>query len=313
MLSYNVKILIFTFIVFLLFILSVVWWIQYKILFFPSQKFNWYPSFPYRQIFLNMDSKPVANLDPVEKFNPTSEVISVWYFNFSNNENSKTILFCHGNNGNISQRKYVIDLCHFLSVNLFLFDYRGYGNSTGIPSPDSICQDGLIAYTYLNSFCSSENIYVWGESLGGASAVHIASKKPCKRLICMSTFSSLDDIVINKSIPRWISVPSSLVIKTVCNNLSNRKKITKVKCPIVILHSETDEIIPYQCSQILYQSISHSNKIFLTIKGDHSAPEITRNQLLELINFCDFNSNFKETSHFIESWLSMLKSNVFNN
>ena len=216
-------------------------------------------------------------------------------------------------NANISYRKYVIDLCNFLSVNLFLFDYRGYGKSTGIPSPGSICADGMIAYNYLRTFCSPQNIYLWGESLGGAAAVHIASQAVCARLICMCTFSSLDDIVVTKqSVQRWIGIALSTVVKTICDVLPSSTKISGVTCPIVVIHSIDDEIIPFECVLKLYSSISHDDKLFLKIRGEHSSPEITQEQMFDLVRFCGFSQNVRKSQNgFLEDWLDKLKNNVF--
>ena len=322
MMSYNAKILLLTCVLFFLIVISIIWWFEYKILFFPSQDLNWYPEVPFKQIFLNVNAEPIHDTEDSKpnKSLPNSifeslfpkDKISAWYFNFSGKENDKTILFCHGNNANISYQKYVIDLCSYLSCNLFLFDYRGYGQSTGIPSPSSICADGLVAYNYLSSFCSPEHIYVWGESLGGAAAVHIASTQQCARLICMCTFSSLDDIVISKQcVQRWIAIALSLVVRTICDVLPNSSKISAVKCPIVVIHSTDDEIIPHACAKKLYSSIQHNQKLFLSIRGEHSSPEITQEQMLELVRFCGLDSRVPHKSEFLEEWLIKLKSNVF--
>ena len=347
--SYNAKILLLTCVLFFLIIISLIWWFEYKILFFPSQDINWFPQIPFKQIFLGLDSKPIgvyeskemlpqvsdgssefvassmssepntswtripANVLEKLKLKPIQDKISVWYFNFSGKEDDKTILFCHGNNANISYRKYVIDLCNFLSVNLFLFDYRGYGKSTGIPSPGSICADGMIAYNYLRTFCSPQNIYLWGESLGGAAAVHIASQAVCARLIYMCTFSSLDDIVVTKqSVQRWIGIALSTVVKTICDVLPSSTKISGVTCPIVVIHSTDDEIIPFECALKLYSSISHDDKLFLKIRGEHSSPEITQEQMFDLVRFCGFSQNVRKSQNgFLEDWLDKLKNNVF--
>lgn len=322
MVSYNAKILLLTCVLFFLIIISLIWWFEYKILFFPSQDVSWFPEVPFKQIFLGVNSEPQAIYDSHQNENPKKtrflgfgmpeDQISAWYFNFSGKEDDKTILFCHGNNANISYRKYVIDLCNFLSVNLFLFDYRGYGQSSGIPSPSSICADGLISYNYLRTFCSPENIYVWGESLGGAAAVHIASQNVCARLICMCTFSSLDDIVISKqSVQRWIGIALSMVVRTICDVLPNSQKISKVTCPTIVIHSTDDEVIPHACAEKLYSSIMHDDKLFLTIKGEHSSPEITQEQMFELVRFCGLDTQIPEKSEFLDEWLLKLKSNVF--
>jgi len=65
-----------------------------------------------------------------------------------------------------------------------------------------------------------------------------------------------------------------------------RNYIKKVKCPTVIMHSEEDDIIPYRCAKILYESVPHDNKKFIDIKGYHSSPIIKTHEIYELFNFC---------------------------
>lgn len=314
--NYNTVSLILAIIFFLLIILSTIWWFQYKILFFPVQKLKWYPNFPFEQNILDITGKSVfkgVTNDPLTPnfTNSYPNTIHLWYFNFSGNTQNTTVLFCHGNNGNISYRSYIIDICKYLSLNVILFDYRGYGKSNGIPTQDTICQDGLAVYTYLSQFCPPENIIIWGESLGGAVAVDIASKRVCSHLICMCTFSSLDDIITNKNHPRWLTLPTSTLIKYLCNTLPNSKRIQNVKCPTVVMHSKNDEIIPYSCAKRLFDSISHVNKLFLKISGTHSSPDISLLQFFSMLRFCNIPLPINKDLTYINSWLDELKSSPF--
>lgn len=249
-----ILVLIFTYQIFLL--------LEEKILFVPIREHIWSPpESSYRELFFSQ--------------------LHAWYFQQASRP--PVVLFCHGNTGNISHRKYVIDLCHAINLSLFIFDYRGYGKSQGRATIDSICHDGEVAYNYLREMGYQPNeIIIWGESLGGLIATHVAAKYPCSRLLLMATFADLSSLARDNS---------SLIGKMVYPFLllqgdSNIDKIKHVSAPILIIHSEEDEIIPYQHGQRLYQAITHSWKAFLTIKGCHASPQLTSDVIEDVMRFC---------------------------
>lgn len=299
-----------TIILFILILVSLIKWFQQSVLFFPTKSIIWTPSFTYQQLYLDLNStnhpKP-----------PAEPYISAWYIPSSNPEQKKTVLFCHGNSGNISHRSYIIDLCQTLGLNLLVFDYRGYGESPGRPSIDSICQDGLIVYKYLINQCTQDNIIIWGESLGGAIATYIASIYTPNCLILMCTFSSLDDVIKYQDITKFIAHLLSLTIQYLGSNLPNKLKIKYVKCPIAVIHSTEDEVIPYSCAKILYNSIPHNNKIFIKIQGSHSNPQINNDHLSKLLCFCHINidpdTNLSNWVSNLSTCLRQQKDNILNN
>jgi pimeloyl-ACP methyl ester carboxylesterase len=255
------------------FFLVIIYGLLYGVLFYPLQEHIWTPTIPHRNLMINGN-------------------ISAWHFD--NFPNHKTVLFCHGNAGNISHRDYVIEMCYRQKLNLLLFDYRGFGKSKGIPSQQNVCQDGETAYRYLRGLLSSDSlqkklspddIIIWGESLGGAVATYIASKNPCAALILMCTFSSIDDIIKDQQTSLILRVMSS-VLPWVTNIMSSKSLIKDVKCPIVVVHSKTDEVIPYSNAKRLYESIPHKCKRFITIAGGHSTPVISQKELEEMFRFC---------------------------
>jgi pimeloyl-ACP methyl ester carboxylesterase len=281
----------------LLGVLFTSWWIETKVLFNPSRDIIWIPS---RNDY-NYDNVFVDNTEGTMGVR-----INLWHFKF--NPNNPVVLFCHGNSGNISNRGYIIDFCKQYRLNLVLFDYRGYGLSSGHrPSIQSILDDGITAYQYTSQYYSPENIIVWGESLGGSVAIYIASRCKCRSLLLMSTFSSLDDIVrYDPDFPWWLSGPLSVLIKNILGNLPSKEYIKNVKCPVVIIHSPKDDVIPYRCGKILYQSIPHDNKLFLDIDGKHSGPIISYDVLCNLFKYCNLNVD-EELRGYTEVWLNNLQ------
>jgi len=238
-----------------------------EFVFNPKKKFIYYPELKHRDIMID-------------------DRLSAWYFD--NYPNRKTILFCHGNYGNISYSDFLVDICHKNRINLLIFDYSGYGKSPGYPTQRQICEDGEKAYQYLRQTLSPEDIIIWGMSLGGAVATHIASRHPCSHLILMSTFSSLDGIILDSKINPWLNFYAR-VVAYIIDTLPSHQKIEKVKCPIIIMHSPDDELIPISNGYRLYEKVSHQAKKFITIGGKHASPIITSKNMKDMFKQCCLN------------------------
>ena len=203
--------------------------------------------------------------------------IHSWYFINNSSESATVLLFCHGNTGNISERDYIIKVCKQYNINLFLFDYPGYGLSCGEPNQQNICQAGESAYFHLRKHYLAENIICWGESLGGAVSTWIASRYKCKALVLFSTFSSLAELVRS---------PFNDIVETFFDCLPIKDWISNVTCPIAIIHSKEDTKINYKCAQFNYDRIScTTTKQFFEICGDHATPIIDVSQVDELFEF----------------------------
>lgn len=177
--------------------------------------------------------------------------------------NKKTVLFFHGNAGNISHRLEKIVFWHNLGFNLFIFDYRGYGKSQGKPEEIGLYEDARAAYDYLleQKKLSEKEIVLFGESLGGAVAIDLATRINASSLIAESTFSSAADMA--KLIYPY--VPSS-VIKSRFDSVS---KVKNIKMPKLFMHSLNDEIVPFKFGKKLFEAASEP-KDFLEIRGGHN-------------------------------------------
>ncbi|MCM8782094.1 MAG: alpha/beta hydrolase [Candidatus Omnitrophica bacterium] len=179
------------------------------------------------------------------------------------NDSAAYLLFCHGNAGNISHRLEMIDIFIKIGLNVFIFDYRGYGRSQGIPSEGGIYQDVRAAYNYLISKGINEkNIVVFGESLGGAAAVDLAKDLERGALITEGLFTS----VPNMAGEIYPCLPIKFVISSRYDNIS---KIKNIKIPKLIIHSKDDEIIPYHHGERLFKS-AKPPKDFFQLRGGHT-------------------------------------------
>ena len=174
------------------------------------------------------------------------------------------ILLCHGNFGNVSTRIDIIKDLQTLGYNVFIFDYRGFGRSNGVPNEKGLYSDVIGAYNYLKERgFSDKNIVVFGRSLGGAVAILLCSLiQDFKGVIIDSTFQSLPILgydILGYSLPGFL----------ISNRFESIKKIKNIKIPKLIIHSEDDDLIPFHHGEKLYEEAIEP-KSFLKIRGLHN-------------------------------------------
>lgn len=181
------------------------------------------------------------------------------------NRERGTVLFCHGNAGNISHRLDSFKIFNGLNLNVFIFDYRGYGKSGGAPSEEGTYQDVKSAWKYLveNKKIKPDKIIVFGRSLGGPIATWLAQKYRPGILIIESTFTSASEVAEHHY--KWF--PSGAVFG---DTYSTDRYIKNVKCPVLVIHSREDEIIPYRLGKKLF-NLANGPKAFVTIHGSHNS------------------------------------------
>ena len=175
-----------------------------------------------------------------------------------------TLLFCHGNAGNISDRLDSIDIFHDIGLNVFIFDYRGYGKSRGLSTERGTYLDAMAAYNWLISKKKSDDdkIVIFGRSLGGSIAIDLASKINKGLLISESAFTSIIDI--GKELYPFLPIKYCASTK-----YDSIQKIKNVKIPKLIMHSEDDEIIPLSHGEKLFKA-AISPKQFYKMHGGHN-------------------------------------------
>jgi len=174
-----------------------------------------------------------------------------------------TLVFCHGNAGNIGDRLEKILLFHQLGMNVLIIDYRGYGKSQGRPGEAGIYQDAVAAYDYLRSRNDIDHsaIIGYGASLGGAVVIDLAAKRDLAALIIHSSFTNAADMA--KTIYPFI--PSFLL----ATKLNSVVKVRTITTPKLFIHSRADEVVPFRLGERLYQAAAKP-KEFLEISGGHN-------------------------------------------
>ncbi|HEY0076121.1 MAG TPA: alpha/beta fold hydrolase, partial [Abditibacteriaceae bacterium] len=153
----------------------------------------YYPHFPSRQ----HEQTPNALGFAFEEVHLTTQdgtKVHSWFVPVSNS-NAPTVLFLHGNAGNISHRVERLEIFRQLGVHLLLLDYRGYGQSEGFPNETGTYQDALAAYEWLiQRGVAPQQIVIYGESLGTAIAVDLAAGQPCGGVVLEAPFTSISDM-----------------------------------------------------------------------------------------------------------------------
>lgn len=225
--------------------------------------FEWRSVFiPYRQV----ENTPADFRLPFEDVTFTTAdgvKLNGWYVPQANAR--LTLLFCHGNAGNISHRYEKLLILHDLGVNVFIFDYRGYGRSEGWPSEQGTYNDVLAAYEWLRreKSVAPEKLVVQGESLGCAIAIELARQRPIRGLVLESGFASIPEMA--RAVYPWLPLHRLCWIR-----YDSLSKIGSVKAPLLSLHSRQDEIVPFSHAERLFAAAPGPKKL-VELRGDHNS------------------------------------------
>lgn len=214
-----------------------------------------------------------------------------WFIPAAQRENAPqprgTVLFLHGNAGNISHRIDSLQMFHRMGYSTLIFDYRGYGNNDGSPSEQGTYRDAEAAWHYLTEqrHIPSCRIVLFGESLGGAVASWLAARQKPAALVIASGFTSVPDLAQHfyPFMPvRWLAHL----------RYDTRENLRAVAAPVLIAHSPEDEIIPFEHGQALYAA-ANPPKRFLELAGGHNDGFIFMREpwVRELKNFLDGHIN----------------------
>jgi fermentation-respiration switch protein FrsA (DUF1100 family) len=198
---------------------------------------------------------------------PTEHVFTVgglrlhaWWFR-SGDPKAPTLIWFHGNAGNLTDRA---EMCAELAkrgVSVFIFDYRGFGRSEGRASEARIFDDSLAAYDYVRKQTAND-IVLYGESIGGPYAAYVAKKrKPVRAVILENTFPSLRDLgnAIYKPLPLGWTAPFAMRTTAWLNEAG---------APVLVMHGQRDAVIPYALGRKLFDGL-HVPKELLTSHAGH--------------------------------------------
>ena len=192
---------------------------------------------------------------------PDGERLFAWYMRAE--KPIASTLWCHGNTGNITTVADIMPHLLDAGYNILLFDYRGFGLSTGRPSLRGVIDDGVTAAKFHDAI-RPPNLpsILYGYSLGGGIAAQVLRRHSFDGLILQSTFTTLPELA--KVI--WPRLPLHLFTGDIFNTM---RIIRRLKIPLLVLHGTEDEVVPCAMAQALYDACPSPKRIYMTAGGLH--------------------------------------------
>lgn len=170
------------------------------------------------------------------------------------------LLFFHGNAGNREDRLHNLAGLWQAGISVLIFDYRGYGGSTGTPSEAGLVTDGLAAYDWLTEKVAPGPVTLFGRSLGGAVAAAVARQRPARGLILESTFTSARDMA-----GRVLPLPGiHLIVRASYDSLA---AVAELRMPLLVIHGTADELVPFAMGRRIFETAAPPEKQFREVPG----------------------------------------------
>ncbi|MBI4613592.1 MAG: alpha/beta hydrolase [Planctomycetes bacterium] len=176
-----------------------------------------------------------------------------------------TLLFCHGNAGNITDRAEIAAAMREVGFSVFLFDYRGYGKSEGKPSEEGLYLDGEAAFDWLarQDDVDRGRIVLFGESLGGAVAAELALRRKAGALVLQSTFTSAREMA-RRVLPIF---PVGPFLRHDYDTLG---KAPRIRVPLLVVHGDRDSMIPFEMGRRIYEAANDPKRFHPVERADHN-------------------------------------------
>lgn len=190
-----------------------------------------------------------------------------WYFHEATGEPTATVLFFHGNGGNVSHLEWLGKQLQHRRFDVLLFDYRGYGRSDGeIGDESSFYSDADAALAFLNQRgVDTSTVVFYGQSLGTAAATDIASRHKPAALILESGFTSSSDLA--STVLPWF--PRALH-RLGRYRFESLRKLGSVRCPVLISHGDPDHTIPTTHGHALFAAAHEPKKLLIVSDAGHN-------------------------------------------
>lgn len=257
-------ILISSVLVIYLILLTLIYINQRKLLYLPSEN-NYLDdpiNFTYNEFFIKVDKNIKIKSWLIEK----------------DLQKYKTILFLHGNAGNLFNRSYKLNRFNELNLNVLIISWRGFSGNPGKPNETNLYGDAKKAVKWLNDRgVKTKNIILYGESLGTGVAVEIGQNNKFNSIILESPYTSME----KTAKIYYPYLPVKFLLK---DKYESEKKIKNIKTPILIMHGKKDNIVPFNMGKKLFE-IANKPKKFLQIEEDDHMLSFNDSLLLEIKNF----------------------------
>jgi len=185
-----------------------------------------------------------------------------WYHE-KNLKDYKTLVYFHGNAGSLENRIHKLNHFRDMSVNFLIIAWRGFSGNEGKPSESGLYEDGESAIKWLvKKGVDEKNIVIYGESLGTGVATHLSQNKEFAGVILETPFTSMIDAA-KKFYPY---IPVGLLLK---DKFENKNKIKNIKSPILIMHGEKDQIVPFEMGKKMFEIANEPKYSYFTKYDNH--------------------------------------------
>ncbi len=208
------------------------------------------------------DDQLLVKIEEVKILTEDNIELLGWYHK-KNLENNKTILYFHGNAGSLENRIHKLNHFNEMNVNFLIIAWRGFSGNEGSPSEEGLYQDGMSALKWLfDKGVKEKNIVIYGESLGTGVASHLSQNRNFAGVILETPFTSMIDAA-KKFYPY---IPVKLLLK---DRFDNKSKIKNINVPILIMHGEADQIVPFDMGKKIYEIANEPKYSYFTKHDDH--------------------------------------------
>jgi fermentation-respiration switch protein FrsA (DUF1100 family) len=210
----------------------------------------------------------------VERWITTDDGVRIHAWFADEGDSAPTLVWSHGNGGNIGGRGEILVALRARGLSVLAYDYRGYGKSDGAPNEAGVYRDALAAYDSVRAAGTpAARIVCFGESLGGAVSLYLASQRPCAGVAVVATFTNLRDV------GRAHFGPLATLAGSRFDSLERVRGLT---IPLLIAHGDRDEIVPFALGERLHAAAAEPKR-FLRIAGAHHNDIFASRELLDAI------------------------------
>ena len=197
------------------------------------------------------------------KITTSDNIDLLGWFHKKDLKNLKTIVYFHGNAGKLENRIYKLNYFKEMDVNFLIIAWRGFSGNNGKPSEKGLYEDGKSAITWLKNLgLHEEDIIIYGESLGTGIATELAQNNNYAGLILETPFTSMIEAAKNF----YPYIPVGLLLK---DKYKNDKKILDINIPLLVMHGEADQIVPFWMGKKIYEMANQPKYSYFTKFDDH--------------------------------------------
>ena len=197
------------------------------------------------------------------KITTSDNIKLLGWFHKKDLKNLKTIVYFHGNAGKLENRIYKLNYFKEMDVNFLIIAWRGFSGNNGKPSEKGLYEDGKSTITWLKNLgLLDEDIIIYGESLGTGIATELAQNNNYAGLILETPFTSMIEAAKNF----YPYIPVGLLLK---DKYKNDKKILDINIPLLVMHGEADQIVPFWMGKKIYEMANQPKYSYFTKFDDH--------------------------------------------